>query len=160
MRFIGYLLLLALLGYGLWPYVIVYRLDDAVSQLEATRLKPYVDLPAIRENYKARLDAGVDTLLPATDPGNVLGWLRQNLDRLGDAALEQAITLPWLHQRVREAVSAATGQNPPYLIAGIDYAFFETHDRLLIRIGKLGQGETHLRLTREGREWRITDIIP
>jgi len=159
MRFIGYLLLLALLGYGLWPFGVVYRIDDRLAELDAKGLAPYVDLPAIRANYKTRLEAGVETL-PPSDPGNVLNWLRQNIDRLGDAALEQAITLPWVHQRLREAVSAATGQNPPYLIAAVDYAFFERHDRLLIRIGELGRGETHVRLTREGREWRITDIIP
>ncbi|MBN2887474.1 MAG: DUF2939 domain-containing protein [Chromatiaceae bacterium] len=160
MRFIGYLLLLALLGYGLWPFWVVYRIDDRLAELDARGLAPYVDLPAIRANYKARLDADVNALLPATDPGKVLDWLRQNIDQLGDAALEQAITLPWVHQRLREAVSTATGQSPAYLIAGVDYAFFERHDRLLIRIGKLGLGETHVRLTREGREWRITDIIP
>ncbi|GAB0149885.1 MULTISPECIES: DUF2939 domain-containing protein [Marichromatium] len=159
MRFLGYLILLALLGYGLWPYYAVYQLDDAINQEDTTELAALVDLPAIRANYKARIAAGVEGMLPAGEAGGVMHWLRQNVGELGDAALEQAITLPWARQTLREAVGRATSQTPPYLLAGIDYAFFESYDRFLVRIGQLGKAPTHVRLELEGREWRITDII-
>ncbi len=160
MRFFGYLILLALIGYGLWPYYTVYRLDDAINQPDASQLAPLVDLPAIRANYKQRVASGADAIFPSGDPNSVMNWIRQNLERLGDSALDQAITLPWVYETLRDAVTQATGQSPPYLLAGIEFAFFESYDRFLIRIGKLGQGATHLRLSLVGGHWVITDIIP
>ncbi|MCF1184713.1 hypothetical protein L0E83_14890, partial [Marichromatium gracile] len=115
--------------------------------------------PAPPPNNTAGTAAGVEGMLPAGEAGGVMHWLRQNVGELGDAALEQAITLPWARQTLREAVGRATSQTPPYLLAGIDYAFFESYDRFLVRIGELGKAPTHVRLELEGREWRITDII-
>ncbi len=160
MRFIGYLILLALIGYGLWPYASVYRLDGAINQQDTSELAGMVDLPAIRAHYKQRVAAGVKGVLPSGDPESAVNWIRQNLERLGDSALEQAITIDWARETLREAVTQATGQSPPYLFAGIDFAFFESHNRFLVRIGQLGTGATHVRFSRVGSEWKITDIIP
>ncbi|EXJ15944.1 DUF2939 domain-containing protein [Imhoffiella purpurea] len=160
MRFIGYLILLAAIGYGLWPYYSVYRLDDAISLQDKGQLAEMLDLRAIRANYKQRIAAGVKDVLPAEDPNSVMGWLRQNIDRLGDTALEQAITVDWARQTLRDAVTRATGQTPPYLLAAVDYAFFESFDRFLIRIGELGRGAAHVRLGLVDGKWKITDIIP
>lgn len=159
MRYLGYLLLLALIAFGIWPYYTVFRLDGALNQEETTELAQLVDLPAVRANYKERVTSGVDQLLPSNDPNDAMAWIRDNLQRLGDSALEQAVTLPWVRDTLRAAVTAATNQSPPYLLAGIDFAFFESYDRFLIRIGELGRGATHVRLSLEGTQWRITDII-
>jgi hypothetical protein len=159
MRFIGYLLLLVLITYGLWPYYSLYRLDGALVRPDTTELATLVDLPAIRANYKRRLSAGVSGMLPATDPQSVSGWIQHNVERLGDSALEQAITLDWVRETLRDAVTRVTGQSPPYLIGAVDFAFFESHDRFLIRLGRLGENATHLRLSRIGAQWKITDII-
>lgn len=159
MRFIGYLLLLALITYGLWPYYSLYRLDGAIVRPDTTELATLVDLPAIRANYKRRLASGVNGLLPAADPQSLTGWIGQNLERLGDSALEQTITLDWVRQSLSDAITQVTGQSPPYLIGAVDFAFFESHDRFLIRLGRLGENATHIRLSRIGAQWKITDII-
>lgn len=159
MRYLGYLLLFALIAFGIWPYYAVFQLDNALSQEDAAQLAPLVDLPALRANYKERVTSGVGQLLPSDDPNNLMGWIRGNLERLGDSALEQAVTLSWVRDTLRAAVTEATNQTPPYLLAGIDFAFFESYDRFLIRIGDLGRGATHVRMTLEGTDWRITDII-
>jgi hypothetical protein len=159
MRFLGYLVLFALIAFGIWPYYAVFRLDDALGKEDPQALAPLVDLPALRANYKSRVVAGTDRLIPSGDPNSALGWIRQNLERLGDSALDQAITVPWVRDTLREAVVQATNQSPPYLLGGIDFAFFESYNRFLIRIGDLGHGPTHVRLSLEGTEWKITDII-
>ena len=159
MKYLVYLFLFLLLLFGIWPYYTIFRLDGALAQEDTAALAPMVDLPAIRANYKSRVTAGADALLPPADPKTTIGWLRQNLVRLGDAALDQAITLPWVRDTLRQAVSEATNQNPPYLLSGVDYAFFETPTRFLIRIGDLGRNPTHVRLGLKGIEWKITDII-
>ncbi|HYN76785.1 MAG TPA: DUF2939 domain-containing protein [Lamprocystis sp. (in: g-proteobacteria)] len=159
MRYIAYLLMFALIAFGIWPYLYVFKLDGALSQETTTDLAPLVDLSAIRGNYKARITTGADQLLPAGDPKGAMGWIRQNLERLGDSALDQAITLPWVQETLRQAVTDATKQSPPYLLAGVDFAFFESPNRFLLRIGELGQGATHVRLSLDGTQWKITDII-
>ena len=160
MRLIGYLLLLALIGYGLWPYYDIYRLDAAINAQDAGSLGQMVDLDAIRAHYRKRVAAGIKGVLPAEDSSSVLSWIRQNMERLGDSALDQAITLDWVRETRRDAVTRPTGQSPPYLLAGIDFAFFESYDRFLIRIGELGAGETHVRLSLVDGRWKLTDIVP
>ncbi|MTW22592.1 DUF2939 domain-containing protein [Allochromatium palmeri] len=159
MRFIGYLLLLLLIAYGLWPYYSLYRLDGAIVRPDTTELATLVDLPGIRANYKRRMASGVSGMLLAEDPQSVSGWIRQNIERLGDSALEQAITLDWVRETVRDSITQVTGQSPPYLIGAVDFAFFESYDRFLIRLGRLGENATHIRLSRIGTQWKITDII-
>lgn len=159
MRFLAYLVLFALIAFGIWPYYTVFRLDDALGKEDTAELATMIDLAAIRANYRSRIEAGTDAVLPPGDPNSVVGWLRQNIDRLGSSALDQAITVPWARDTLREAVTRATKQSPPYLLAAIDFAFFESFDRFLIRIGELGKGATHVRLTRSGTEWKVTDII-
>lgn len=159
MRFLGYLFAFALIAYGIWPYYYVFKLDDALGKPDSQALAPLVDLPAIRAHYKARVGAGADALLPDADPNSVVGFLRQNLERLGDSALDQAISLDWVRETLRSATTKATEQSPPYLLAGIDFAFFETWNRFLVRIGPLERQPTHVRLSLEGFDWKITDII-
>jgi len=159
MRYIGYLLLLAVLAFGMWPYYAVFRLDDALGKPDVSALQDMVDLPAIQANYKQRLSEGLNVLPDAGDAGDVMVWLQQNLQRLGDSALSQAITLDWVRNTLREAASQATRQKPAYLIAGITFAFFESYDTFLVRLGELGKGETHIRMRLEGHTWRVTDII-
>ncbi|QIK37912.1 DUF2939 domain-containing protein [Caldichromatium japonicum] len=162
MRLLGYVLLLLLIIYGLWPYYSLYRLDGALLRPDDTELAILVDLPAIRANYKARIAAGINTLLPPTTPQaqGVAGWIRQSAEQLGERALEQTITLDWVRQTLGEAVIRVTGQtSSPSLFDAVDFAFFESPDRFLVRLGRLGENATHLRLTRIGAGWRLTDII-
>lgn len=159
MRFFTYLLLLALLGYGIWPYFTLFRLDGAINQEGTAELSDLVDLTAIRANYHTRINAGLDGLLPHADRNTTAGWIRDGLARMGDAALDQAISVNWVRDTLRSAVSRATGQTPPYLLSATSFAFFETHNRFLIRIGELDRSPTHVRLTLQGTSWRITDII-
>ena len=160
MRYLGYLLLFALIAFGIWPYYSVFRLDHALGQPGTSALAELVDLPAIQANYKERLAGGLDVLPKTGETGEVMAWLEQNLQRLGDAALSQVITLDWVRSTLQRAAARANTQKPPYLIAGVTFAFFESYDRFLVRVGELGQGATHIRLRLEGGLWRVTDIIP
>lgn len=159
LRILGLLLLLTVVGYGLWPYYTVLRVTSALEQPEAEALAPYVDLPALRSHYQRRVGDSVDGFVPAGhgDAEEVLGWLAENLKRLGDAALEQAITLGWVQETLRQAVRrAAPGSTD--LLSGIDFAFFESWDRFVVRLGALGDAPTFVVLSYVGGEWLVTDI--
>jgi hypothetical protein len=159
MRFLGYLFLLALLAFGAWPYYQVFRLDQALSDGDTGALAELVDLNAIRQNYRRRLDAGFGLLRPEAQTGEALQWLGQSLRRIGDAALEQTITLDWVRNTLRSATARATDKKPPYLIAAVTFAFFESYDSFIIRLGELGENATHIRMRLVDNRWRVTDII-
>ena len=192
-RLLGLLLLLAVVLYGIWPYYSILRINSALAEPDAQALAPIVDLAAIQSHYKARISNSVDGLLPQ-DPGSqtggrsdrqdgsatdgrahtglqldadqVIGWLTDNLKQLGDAALDQAITLDWVRSTLLAASRHAGGQPAPQtsaqtgtrFIGAVDFAFFESWDRFVIRLGQLGQSPTFVILTLDGPQWRVTDI--
>jgi hypothetical protein len=159
MRLLGYLVFFALVAFVAWPYYEVFRLDDALGKDDMQELGQLVDLPAIRRNYKERLQAGLSIQPGHQDASSALAWLQRNLQRLGDAALEQAITLEWVRDTLKEAAARASNRKPPYFIAGITFAFFESYDSFLIRLGELGKNATHVRMRLRDKAWKVTDII-
>jgi len=159
MRLLRYLILFALVAFIVWPYYYVFRLDYTLSRDDMQGLEQLLDIPVIRRNYKERLEDGLGGLPQPQDADDFLAQLQQNLWRLGDAALEQAITLPWARDTLKEAVAQATDQQSPYFMAAITFAFFESYDRFLIRLGALGKNATHVRMTMQNKTWQITDII-
>ncbi|MGB5833815.1 MAG: DUF2939 domain-containing protein [Thiohalocapsa sp.] len=159
-RFIGYLLLFAIIGYGLWPYYTIFRLDSALAVSDPKAVAPYVDLPAIQQHYKERLENSLNPFIPRSDGDSerVIAWLAQNLPRLGDGALDQAITDEWVRNAIRAAAARGTDGRPAYFTAAIDFGFFESWNRFVIRLGELG-GETHVVLGLNGPLWRVTDVV-
>jgi hypothetical protein len=159
-RILTTLLLLLVLGYGIWPYVTLFQLDDAVADPDPKALAPFVDLPAVQQHYKDRLGGAVEAFVPPgrSDADQAIGWLAENLKRLGDTALDQAITLKWVQIMLRDGVVRATDNRQARFMAGIDFAFFESWDRFVVRLGALGDA-THLVLRLQGWRWRMTDIV-
>jgi len=160
-RILGSLALLALVSFGLWPYYTMFRLDGALGHTNAQTLAPYVDLPAIQARYKARLGHTVQQWLP-NDTGageNMRDTLAGHLSALGGAALEQALTLERVRELLRDAVARAGGTPNAGLIEATDFAFFESWDRFTIRLGKLGEGPTHVILALAKQRWQIVDIV-
>ena len=158
MRFLVSLFLASFLVFLFWPYYHLYRLDDALGRPDPAALAPLVDLDAIRDNTKARLTwaFGMRDTAPGVEP---LRWLQQGLQRAGEVAIEDTIDLNWVQTQLRDAVSAATERRPAYLLAAVDFAMFESWNRFIVRLGRLGYGESHVRLHLEGLTWKVTDII-
>ena len=158
MRFLLSLFLASFLVFLFWPYYHLYRLDDALGRPDPAALAPLVDLDAIRDNTKARLTwaFGMRDTAPGVEP---LRWLQQGLQRAGEVAIEDTIDLNWVQTQLRDAVSAATERRPAYLLAAVDFAMFESWNRFIVRLGRLGYGESHLRLHLEGLTWKVTDIV-
>jgi hypothetical protein len=159
MRIFGYLVLLALIAFVAWPYYEMFRLDDALGDNDMQALGQLVDLPAIRRNYKERLGKGLGLEPGRRDPNRALAWLQQNLQRLGDAALEKTITLEWVRDTLQDAAARVTDKKPPYFLAAVTFAFFESYDSFIIRLGVLGENATHVRMRLKDNSWHVTDII-
>lgn len=164
LRILGLLLLLAVVGYGIWPYTSIFRLNAALESTDAKALAPMVDLAAIQAHYQTRINNSVSGILPEPDgsapseAGKVIGWLKNNLEQLGDAALDQAITLDWVRNALTDASRRVNAQGGGDFISAVDFAFFESWDRFVIRLGELGQRPTFVTLGFEAGQWRVTDI--
>jgi len=159
MRILGYLVFFALVAFGVWPYYQIFRLDDALGKNDIPALEQIIDVPAIRHNYKERLEDGLGLQPIPSDAGSALVWLQQNLQRLGDTALEQTITLEWSRDALKEAAARATDKQPPYFMAAVTFACFESYNSFIIRLGELGRNATHVRMRLKDKTWRVTDII-
>lgn len=159
MKYLISLLLAGLLAYGAWPYYQVYRLDDVLGNDDLRGLSELVDLESIRKNTGQRFSSGVKQLTPGASQSEALAWLNEQLKRLGDAALEQAISLQWVMDTLRQAATRHSVRPTPYFISAIDWAFFDALDGFLIRLGPIGESPVHVRMSLQDRNWRVTDII-
>lgn len=149
------LLILCLLGFVAWPYYHLWRLDQAVVSNDRQALEHLVDLRAVREQIKRRLNKEVDSAVG--DVSNAfVDWLQDGIRRMGGDAVNRLVTLDW----VREQLLSKTlpGGPEPGFIDQISYAFFDRPDRFLVRIGELGEEPVHFHLSLVGADWRMTSL--
>lgn len=159
MKFVYGLLFVALLAFGAWPYYHVFRIDDALGKDDLEALAQLVDLEAIRQEMTQKIDAGLQATTGDPPRGSVLNWLQQNLRQAGEHAVEQNITVEWVRDRLKEAVVRASDKPRPYFIRATTFAFFESYDSFIIRLGELGKNASHVRMRlEEDYRWRITGI--
>lgn len=159
MKYLIVIPLAALLAFAAWPYYRVYQLDDALGNDDLKALAALVDLPSIRQHYGKRFSRGMEHLSPVPTQYPAFAWLNDQIKRLGDAALEQAITLEWVMDTLRQAATRHSDRPTPYFISAISFAFFESWDSFLIRLGEIGENAVHVRLHLQNNTWRVTDII-
>jgi len=158
MRYLTSLTLVFILVFIIWPYYHLYRLDNALSSPSSTALAGLIDVQAIRDNTRNRIKwmLGLKERMNSNDP---IGWLQQGLQRAGEAALEETINQEWVQRELRDAVTTAVDKRPAYLLAAVEFAMFEGWDSFIVRLGRLGYRDTHLRLRLEGMTWKVTDIV-
>ena len=154
MKALASLLFLCILAFLIWPYTAVYRLDRALAQHHRQTLSEMIDIDSVRDQIKRRLNKNLDSSI-----GNVsndfIDWLQAGIQKLGAGAVDQMVDTDWVASQLRS-------HNPNPAEGGfmdqLSYAFFDGPDRLLLRIGELGENPVHAHLKLEGAEWRITAV--
>ena len=150
---IAVLLLLAC-AYVAWPYYHVWRLDQAVIMNDRQALAAQVDLAAVREQIKRRLNKEVDSSVGEVSNAFV-DWLQDGIRRMGDKAVDELVTLDWVREQL---LSKNRPGDTPGFIDRIDYAFFDRIDGFIVRIGPLDEDPVHVRLSRQGPVWRVNAV--
>ena len=148
MKYLFAVLILVLATFVSWPYAYLYRIDKALHEGDRDTLSRLVDLEAVRAEIKRNIDRDVDTAL-GKDTGSVLGWLKEKVSELGEHAIEEIIDLAWISRTLTE--DGRFRQQ-------VSFAFFESWDVFLIRLGELGREPVHIRMTLTRGNWRITAI--
>ncbi|MEN8174322.1 MAG: DUF2939 domain-containing protein [Pseudomonadota bacterium] len=154
MKTILVLILLAAAAFVAWPYYHVWELDRAVAKNDAVALNRLVDIAAVREEIKGRLERDMNRAVGGHSEG-FLGWLQNGVRRMGTDAIESMITIPW----VRDQLQAKNRPgDPPGYWHNMSYAFFDSPTTFLVRIGKLGDDPVHAELSLQGIDWRLTAL--
>jgi len=152
------LILLGAVAVFAWVGYSIYRIDDALGRDDLTALAEYVDLEAVRAQFEEQLEHRMQGSAGSPRPGSAMEWLQRNLQQLGNSAIDQTVDMKWVQERLKAAAIRASDRPTPYFISGIRFAFFESYDRFLIRLGDLGEDPTHIRLEVRDKLWRITGI--
>ena len=155
MRFLYFLLFLAILAYAGYPYVNLYRLDRALMQNDRAALNELVDLAALKAQHKAMFEKQVQRSI-GEQPGPISDLVRDGARWYGVQTAD-SIDVDWVRQRLRRDRASAPDAYPS-IITDTTFAFFEWPTRFLIRLGDLGDDPIHVRMSLEDWKWRITGI--
>ncbi|MEM7254391.1 MAG: DUF2939 domain-containing protein [Pseudomonadota bacterium] len=156
MRYIAICLAFTLIALLAWPYIYVYRLDRAVASNDIVTLKKLVDVDAIRDDMKQKVDRNLSSRV-GRSPGSIIGWIQEGVRQVGVKAIDMAVDLEWVLNTLRTR-HHNEGEVDPSFLSDTSFAFFESYDRFLIRIGELGEDPIHVRLRLAGGAWRVTGI--
>lgn len=144
--------LLALLAYLAWPYLTVWRLERALTRNDQDALATLVDLDAVRDEVRRRLNKESSSAIgPVSD--QFVAWLEQAIRRGGTAAVEQQIDLDWVRGRLLSHAPEGRG-----LTKALERAFFDDPWHFSLRIGAPGSAAVHARLSLQGTRWRLTAL--
>ncbi len=149
-------LLLLLLAYVAWPYVTILRLDRALTNNDFDSLEYLVDLGAVQQAFKDRMEQGLQGTL-GQDSGRMFDFIRGGISQLGGSAIEQLVTMEWVRAKLLSKSDPGPGGTPS-LLKPVSFAFFESYDRFLIRIGQLGADPVHVRLRLQDWDWRVVAV--
>jgi len=143
--------LAALLVYLAWPYVTVWHLARAVADDDPAALSALVDLEAIREEIKKKLNKDADSAIgELSDP--FIHWLEAGIQEAGSGAVDRLVTLEWVRGQLR-ARSSATD-----VLAQVSYAFFDAPDGFRITLGRGPDLPLHGRLTLRDFAWQLSSL--
>jgi len=142
-----------LLGFGLWPYLVLWRIDHAALQAEPAALAPYVDLKAVRRAITLKLNKdATSTIGTLSDP--FIHWLQSAIAADGSGTIRRLVTLRW----VREQLLKHRGTRDAGFLPGLSYAFFDAPDEFRVRIGPPSANPTEVRMRLRHFRWRITAV--
>ncbi len=138
-----------------WPYTTLYRLDRALSHDDEAALVELIDITAIRAQMKRNIERDMSSTLGGNSH-TVLGWVKDQLNDLGGEAIEEFVDVSWIAGTLD---AAARRHGASGFSDSVDYAFFESWNRFIIRLGTLGDEPTHLRLCLSSAGWRVTAVF-
>jgi hypothetical protein len=148
------LLILCMLAFLAWPYTAIYRLDRALSQNHRTTLAEMIDIQSVRSQIKRKINKNLESSIGDVS-NSFVDWLQEGIQRLGADAVDEMVSTDWVVKQLRS-------HNPDPSQGGfyqqLSYAFFDGPDRLLLRIGELGESPVHAHLKLDGTSWRITAV--
>jgi len=142
-----------LLLYLAWPYTLLWRIDQALRNDDGAALAELVDLESVREEIKKKINKDADSSVGELSD-SFIQWLEEGIAVMGTQAVDRLVTLDWVRERLLEH---GTGGGEGFL-GQISYAFFDTPDGFIVRIGTAATVPVQLRLSLRGLKWRVSAV--
>jgi len=152
MRSLALTSLLVLPALLAWPYLSVWRLEQAVLSADPAALSEMVDINRIRQAIERKLNKDVQSPLGNFSDGFVK-WLERGFRSEGQGALDRLVTLDWARGLLLEKSMPGEG-----FLAHVSYAFFDDLTAFHLRIGSQDQQPIQVRLQLIGASWRVSAI--
>ncbi|MES9833980.1 MAG: DUF2939 domain-containing protein [Candidatus Thiodiazotropha sp. DIVDIV] len=154
MKALVVLIILIFAAFLVWPYTTVYRLEQALVHDDQQTLSEMIDVDSVREQIKRKLNKNVQSNIGDVSNG-FIDWLQSGIQRLGANAVEEMVDIHWV---IRELRSHNRRPDQGGVYDQLTYVFFDSPDRLLLRIGALDEKPVHVHLSLQGTSWRITAV--
>jgi hypothetical protein len=150
MKYINFIIFLAIIAYVGSPYYNLYKLNEAVNYNNKAAFAELIDIEAVRKVEKDNIAWKTKQIVPQQGQGNIISEMaRQSAQMLGNTAVDTMIDA--------NSMLALLRKNSP-LWDKLSYAFFESPTRFIIRIGELGRQPIFVQMTLQDWSWRITAI--
>jgi hypothetical protein len=143
----------ALLAYLLWPYATLWRLDAATRSADPTDLAALVDIDAVRDEIRRKLNKDAQSSIERLSNG-FIAWLQTGIQTEGSGALDRLVTLEW----VRTRLLSHNRPGDAGFLGRVSRAFFDAPDGLRVSIGPLDADPVWMRMQLHGVAWRVTAV--
>ena len=144
-------------AYGVYPYVTLYRLGQAIRNGDAARLEAMVDWNSVREGVKEDIcDLVIDQPQQAQDDGRLPPFGAGFVRGIATNVVDRRVTPEAL---VAAAQLPATEQAAPGATVQVSWAFFAGPSAFLVDLNTPGQA-TPIRLQMDLRNgaWHVTRV--
>jgi len=150
---IGAFLVVAL-AYGVYPYVTLYRLGQAIRHGDAATLQSMVDWPSVREGIKEDIcDLVIDEPPEAKGGGKLPPFGAGFVRGIAANAIDERVT-PQALATVAKQPATATGS-----AVSVSWAFFDSPSEFVVDLNAPGQASP-IRLQMDLRDgsWEVTRV--
>ncbi|KOR28998.1 hypothetical protein TI04_09665 [Achromatium sp. WMS2] len=146
--------LLCLFVYLFWPYLELWRLEQAALKDDDMAVASFIDLKAIQVGIKRRLNKDFSESNTKMSDEFVI-WIQDGIQRLGTKAVEELVDLRWVKQQLltKNIVSKGGG-----FLRHIGYAAFTSPNKFLVRIGDVNSNPVYLHFVLSFRGWLLSAI--
>ena len=145
MKILFSLIFILLAAFIASAYGTVYQLSGALQNNHVETLQKLLDIPVIQENYQKTIKQQLNTGLigKMIGSGETAQAIRNTMQSLTNVGVKQAIDKEW----VRDVLAKNSDGNYRAITDSLSFAFFESPQLFLVRLGELGQSPQHFYLS-------------
>ncbi|MDM8565852.1 DUF2939 domain-containing protein [Candidatus Halobeggiatoa sp. HSG11] len=154
MRLLSSLIFFAFVAFVAWPYVHIYQISAAIINNDQSALEELVDFESVNKTHKQNIEWKTNNMVESSGgllPDSMRGGAEAIAGALGNLAAE---TTAVDAKRIIELLRTMEGS--PW--EQLTFAFFESPNTFIVRLGKLGRNPIHIRMTMQGWYWRVTAV--
>ena len=173
MKRAGYIILVLVLGYFVWPYASVAQLGKAVREGDVTKLERKVEWDTVRTNLKEDLSDQVASNIEQSSNSDTLGGLLANVlaptvsDGLVGAVVDTAVTAETVAEFGKrrngdpETIEAKRGEMLKDPMKHLRWAFFTGINTFEVQLRPdRGEPTTDFDFELQGLNWKLVRVTP